>query len=169
MEVELAAYTTVCAGSADSLRFGTQTFRLDILFRNKGTHRAGLNAFSAENAIGILECSVAPGNDLGSRASIAVTDRIIYLDFIAGLNTATAKDTTGKVAEDKGIYIFDRVQGLTRGEAMRLYLVPYCQILQTTLSISGTQILVLFSPHSLQLKIGPRLHIHFLDKAIVIS
>ena len=65
----------------------------EFLVRDQRPHRAGLKAFTAENAIRILENSVIVGNYFKILAGISKFNGIVDLDFAAGFYTAAAKYT----------------------------------------------------------------------------
>jgi len=149
MEIELASDTAVRTGGSNLSCFVRGTLQEKVLFCNEGPHRTGLNTFPAKNANRILQGAVSLSYNLGFTAPVIEADGVIYLDFIARLNTAAAKDTPGKIAHNKRVYVLNGIADLSRCKMTCLDLVPDGQILQAALPICRTKVLMPFCCHGL--------------------
>jgi hypothetical protein len=169
MEIELASDTAVGTGGSNLSCFVRRTLQEKVLFWNKGAYRTGLDTFPAKNANRILQGVVSLSHNLGFTAPVIEADGVIYLDFIAGLNTAAAKDTPGKIAHNKRVYVLNGVADLSRCKMICLDLVLDGQVLQAALPISRTKVLMPFCRHGLQLEVGPGIHAQVLNQAVMLT
>jgi hypothetical protein len=169
MEIDLTPDTTIGTGGTNPFYLALRFSQLKIFFGNKGPNRTGLNTFSTKNAIGFPEGKISLRHNLRSRTPVSEAYCVVDLKLVACLNTSTAKDTARKISYNERIRLLDFIWGITGGKTISLYLIFDRQILQTAITIGGTQILVLLGRHGLQLKIGPGIHIHILHKTIMLS
>jgi hypothetical protein len=168
MEIELATHTTIGAGGLDLFFLWVQKSFMEVVYRDQGTYRASLDTFPTKDTIRIFKGSIPFGHNLGFIPPVSETDGIVHLDFITSLYASSAKNTTGEITQDEWIDILKGILALQGLEVCRFDLKLYGQGLQAAFTINGADILVFIPIHALQLKVGPRIHVHLLNQAIVI-
>jgi hypothetical protein len=169
MEIELASDATVCTSGSNLFCFVRRTLQEKVLFWNKGPHRTGLNTFPAKNTNRIFQGAVSLSHNLGFMTPVIETYGVIYLDFIASLDTAAAKNASGKIAHYKWVYVLNGIAALSRRKVICFDLVPDGQILKMALPISRTKVLMLLCCHGLQLEVGPGIHVQVLNQAVMLT
>jgi hypothetical protein len=169
MEVELTSHPAIPTGGSDLLFIRAKVPLRNIMCRNQGPDRTGLDALAAKYAITIFEGTIPGGHDLGFGSPVSLANRIVHLDLVAGLDAPAAENTAGKIPGNKGVDVLKNIGGLFGLKPSGLYPVFYGKCLQTTVSVCRTDILVLIPVQSLQLQISPGIRVHVLDQTVVIS
>jgi hypothetical protein len=170
MEVELASYAAIgaCGSNQPFLLFGPVP-GIKILLGHQSPNRACLNAFPAEDAIGVLQCPIRLGHDLRPLTPVPVTDGVVHLDLVAGLDAPPAENASGKIPYNERIHILHKVLRLVGGKPVSPDLITNGQILKPAFAVNRAEVRMLLALHGLELKVRPGVHVQVLSQAVVMA
>ena len=136
---------------------------------NQSCNRACLDTLPAENTVRTLKVVIAHGDDLGLGPPETVGYGVIYLDGVAGLYTAAAKDAPGEVPDNQRTCHLHGIVGLCPYKTGGIYLIFVCVGLQVTGTMGRAQVCSLVIVLHLLLEGGPVLGPVGSDGAVMIS